>query len=204
MKAPRTQKPLIRRLLHAGSRAIRGILAIKDTPHRISWGVAIGTFVAYLPIVGIQMLIGAAICKLCKANVLASLPLAWITNPLTIAPIYFGLFLLGGVFTGDTMTYTDMIALIEEINKAGIFSMDGLSTTVGLFANIFWPIFIGGVIVGIVNGALFYYLTLKLITAYQKKRAERKSKWHAISQGHITAIEPSQKVNVQPDTQDRE
>ena len=49
-------------------------MVIQDSPHRIAWGVAIGTVVAYLPIVGIQMVIGAIICYIMRANVLASIP----------------------------------------------------------------------------------------------------------------------------------
>ena len=104
--------------MHRFWRGLRGIIVIQDTPHRIAWGVAIGTFVAYLPIVGIQMLIGAFVCWLFRANVIASLPMAWITNPVTIVPIYYGLFVLGGVFTGDEMSYEQMKVLISQINDA--------------------------------------------------------------------------------------
>ena len=157
MKAPITKKSISRKMRHSIYRACRGILAIKDRPQRIAWGVAIGTFVAYLPIVGVQMIVGAIICKIFKANILASLPLAWITNPVTVGPIYYLLFLLGGVFTGDTMTYVEMEGIVAEIAEAGIFSVDGLETTITLFAKIFWPTFIGGAIFGLCNAVIFYF-----------------------------------------------
>ncbi|NRA40171.1 MAG: DUF2062 domain-containing protein [Planctomycetes bacterium] len=167
---------------HSIYRACRGILAIKDRPQRIAWGVAIGTFVAYLPIVGVQMIVGAIICKIFKANILASLPLAWITNPVTVGPIYYLLFLLGGVFTGDTMTYVEMEGIVAEIAEAGIFSVDGLETTITLFAKIFWPTFIGGAIFGLCNAVIFYFMTLKFVLHYQKRRSDRKSKWKRITE----------------------
>ena len=180
MKAPASRKSQIRKFNHRVWRGIRGIIVIQDSPHRIAWGVAIGTLVAYLPIVGIQMLVGAFVCFLVRANVLASIPMAWITNPVTIVPIYYLLYLLGGVFTGDEMTYADMENIIEQINQAGIFTSEGLGITIDLVLGIFWPTFIGGFIVGTANGILFYFLTLKIVHLYQLKRHNRRLAWKEI------------------------
>lgn len=194
MKPPVSRKSRIRKFNHRLWRGIRGILVIQDSPHRIAWGVAIGTVVAYLPIVGIQMIIGAVICYLLRANVLASIPMAWITNPVTIVPIYYMLYLLGGVFTGDSMSYDDMELIIDQINQAGIFSSEGLGITFDLVVGIFWPTFIGGLIVGTINGAIFYMLTIKIVSLYQLKRHKRKLAWkEIIEQQHSSDVQPQEK-----------
>ena len=189
MKAPNTRKSIIRRSGHAFYRGLRSILVIRDSPHRIAWGVAIGTFVAYLPIVGIQMVIGALLCKIMRANILASIPMAWITNPLTIVPIYYLLYVFGGLFTNDSMTYAEMEIIVGSINEAGVFTWNGLTITIDLFGNIFWPILIGGVIVGLVNGALFYAIVLKIVSVYQLRRSNRRAGWRKkTEQGQDTDV----------------
>lgn len=193
MQPPNTRKSILRRFGHRVYRLCRSIVVIQDSPHRIAWGVAIGTFVAYLPIVGIQMIVGAIMCKLMRANILASIPMAWITNPLTIVPIYFGLFLLGGLATGDTMTYTEMQTLIKQINEAGIWTMDGISQTIDLIGRIFLPLMIGGVVVGVINGVLFYMLTLKAVAAYQRRRSRRRLTWQKKHErASISGVEPEE------------
>ena len=72
------------------------ILHVDDTPHRIALGVAIGMFVAWTPTIGFQMGLTVLLCALFRANKLVGVPLVWISNPLTIIPVYF-------VFTRSTI-----------------------------------------------------------------------------------------------------
>lgn len=153
--------------------AWRRVLTLDDSPHSIALGVLIGTIVAYQPIVGFQMIVGAIICKLIGANVIASLPLAWITNPVTIIPIYYLTYRLGVVFTGDEpITYDDVAALWTAIGEMGF--VDGVVEGTRMLLGIFWPMVVGGLIVGVVNGAIFYVLVRRLVTAYQSRSIHRR------------------------------
>ena len=77
---------------------------ISDTLHKAdvwhfnrryaSRAVLIGVFCAFLPI-PMQMLIAALICIFAKANLPLSMVCVWITNPLTIAPIFYSTYRLG-------------------------------------------------------------------------------------------------------------
>ena len=148
--------------------AWRRVLTLDDSPHSIALGVFIGTVVAYQPIVGFQMIVGAIVCKLIGANVIASLPIAWITNPVTIVPIYYATYRLGVVFTGDTpITYEDIAALWTAIGELGM--LDGLIEGTRMLLGIFWPMVVGGLLIGVVNGILFYVLVRRLVTAYQAR-----------------------------------
>lgn len=148
--------------------AWRRVLTLDDSPHSIALGVFIGTVVAYQPIVGFQMIVGAIVCKLIRANVIASLPLAWITNPVTIIPIYYVTYRLGVVFTGDApITYDDIAALWTAIGELGLF--EGIIEGTRMLLGIFWPMVLGGLLIGVVNGALFYVLVRRLVTAYQAR-----------------------------------
>ena len=81
------------------------VLHVDDTPHRIALSVAIGIFVTWTPTIGLQMIITVLLCWLFRANKVVGVPFVWISNPLTIVPIYYpnyvvGCWLLGGEY-GD-------------------------------------------------------------------------------------------------------
>lgn len=54
----------------------------------VAFGLALGVFVAFMPILG-QMLVAAALAILFRVNLPISVMAVWLTNPLTIAPIYY-------------------------------------------------------------------------------------------------------------------
>jgi len=61
--------------------------------------VLIGTFCAFIPL-PIQMFLALALCIWARANLPLTMGIVWLTNPLTIAPVFlatyhFGAFLLG-------------------------------------------------------------------------------------------------------------
>lgn len=56
--------------------------------------VFIGIFCAFLPI-PFQMLIAIPICIWVRANLPISVISVWITNPVTVAPIFYGTYLFG-------------------------------------------------------------------------------------------------------------
>jgi uncharacterized protein len=143
------------------------VVAIEDSPHSIAAGVFVGTVVAYQPIVGLQMIIGAIACRLLRINVVASLPLAWITNPFTVVPIFYATYKLGAVFTGGDAGYDEVRAVFDTIGDLGCWQ--GAVQGTQLLADIFWPMVLGGAIVGVVNGAIFYVLVLRLVRSYQAR-----------------------------------
>ena len=59
-----------------------------------SRAVLIGVFCAFIPL-PMQMFIAAIICILAKANLPLSIACVWITNPLTMAPIFYATYRLG-------------------------------------------------------------------------------------------------------------
>jgi len=68
----------------------------------ISKAFAVGLFFAFLPM-PFQMLLAAPAAIIVSSNLPISIALVWITNPLTIAPIYYGCYKLGSYLLGIEM-----------------------------------------------------------------------------------------------------
>ncbi|RMG31019.1 MAG: DUF2062 domain-containing protein [Gammaproteobacteria bacterium] len=70
-------------------------------------GVAIGLFCALLPLPG-QMVAAAALAILFRANLPTAVVLVWLTNPLTIPPVFFAAYLFGCYLLGKPPVVADL------------------------------------------------------------------------------------------------
>ena len=100
------------------------ILHVDDSPHRIALGVAIGFFCGWTPAIGIQMMMVLVLATLLRANKLVGLPIVWITNPLTAAPVYYFNWLVGrgltsGILRHDQATRESFIKTVESFGGFG-------------------------------------------------------------------------------------
>ncbi|MEQ8859818.1 MAG: DUF2062 domain-containing protein [Pseudomonadales bacterium] len=59
-------------------------------------GVAAGLFIALTPTVGVQTLLMLGVSMVLRANFPAAFIVSWISNPLTVAPLYYLFYQLGG------------------------------------------------------------------------------------------------------------
>jgi uncharacterized protein (DUF2062 family) len=83
MLGPRLQEPS---LWHINRRAC-------------STAVALGVFCAFIP-VPFQMLIAAIFAIWLRANILVAVPMVWISNPITLGPIFYFCYLIGAEILG--------------------------------------------------------------------------------------------------------
>ncbi|MDR3077628.1 MAG: DUF2062 domain-containing protein, partial [Planctomycetota bacterium] len=90
----------IRQLKFTTNRVFRALGKASGTPHQIALGVAVGFFVGWLPIVGIQMAVAVIICQIVGANKVVPIFPVWLTNPATIVPIYSFNYWIGWLLTG--------------------------------------------------------------------------------------------------------
>ncbi len=72
----------------------------KGTPGQRARGLAIGVFSGSFPLFGLQTLIGIALAKTFKANLLLAGIGTWISNPFTYIPIYWINFKVGSFLIG--------------------------------------------------------------------------------------------------------
>ena len=178
--APRTKRPWWAAVAWLGRRLWRLAVHANDNPQRIAVGVAIGLFIGWLPLVGIQTIIAAVVCWIVRANFAASVPGVWLSNPLTMVPMYLLNNWVGSLFYGKRISWQEM----QEI-WAGIAEMGIWEGTVYLCTSI-WditaPMLIGGCIIGLIVGVPGYFLSLRAAFAIQRRRHERKERYRRSSE----------------------
>jgi uncharacterized protein (DUF2062 family) len=91
--------------MHGASTWLERHPRIADSLHRtgclrfdhrtVSRGVGIGLFIALTPTVGFQILMMLGACLVLRGNFPVAFLASWISNPLTMAPLYFGYHALG-------------------------------------------------------------------------------------------------------------
>lgn len=175
-KRPRREKAAIRaqkrKTLYA--RMVRWLLEHQGTPHSVALGFAVGMFVALTPTVGVQMILGAAIAQLLRANRLLPVALAWITNPFTIVPIYYFNYRVGQIFMGGDSEKGRQF--IESLSKVSLLDFDHFISTMGSmlskFGGIALVLWVGSLIVASVAAAISYPVVRRIVEVERKKLAK--------------------------------
>jgi uncharacterized protein (DUF2062 family) len=147
------------------------ILHADDPPHRLALGIAVGIFVTFTPLMGIQMLLSVFLAWLLKANKVVGVPIVWISNPLTFIPIYYPCYALGcKLLATPVYTWQEFTTLWQAVvdpNKSWgekvRFGWDSLVDFIG-------PLFLGCLIVATIAGLLTYYISLFAIRQYRLAR----------------------------------
>jgi len=108
-----------------------------------SLAVALGIFCAFIP-VPFQMLIAAAMAVWIRANILVAVPLVWISNPLTMAPMFYFCYL-----TGAALLDTEPSGFDFELSFAWLIHE---------LAAIWQPFLLGCLVVGMLASLLCFVL----------------------------------------------
>jgi uncharacterized protein (DUF2062 family) len=173
---------------------LRRVLALDDTPHAIALGAAIGMLVGLTPTVGLQtaevILFALLTRKLFYFNRAAALTVIYVSNPLTLAPIYYGLYCVGCCFVPGEATLERFQQILTFDGFSGWWqALTELSTDIGL------PLAIGTLCVAPVAAIATYPLTRLLLQRYRggnhPKNEETASTEQQSSQSNI---EPAPKV----------
>ena len=120
----------------------------------IAKAFAIGLFCAFLPIPGHTILV-AILSMMLSANILLSILVVWVNNPITMLPIYYFTYKIGASIIGI------------EIDPEFEFSFGYLMDNLGSATLAMW---IGGLITSIVAAILGYF---SIISIYKYKALKR-------------------------------
>jgi len=111
---------------------------------------AVGLFFAWVP-VPFQMVLAAGGAILFSANLPLSVALVWLTNPLTMPPMFYGAYKLGAFVLGEEMQHFEMELSFEWIEHE---------------MSLIWePFLLGCFIIGVAS-SLLGYIGIKLMWRY--------------------------------------
>lgn len=181
---------MVRRIRINALRWWRRIISLDDTPESISVSVAIGVFIAWTPTIGLQMIISFFLCWIARVNRVAGPLMAWITNPLTIVPIFYVNYVVGrAVLPGKGLhgdAYERISTAFDTLIEVGLWDYLSFNTEkLGVAFDAFWaigaeilvPMVVGSILLGLVLGAASYPLTVRSVRAFQKRRDAKRKKW---------------------------
>lgn len=160
-------------------RWLRVLIPLHTSPRRIALGVSIGVLIAFSPFIGFQMGLALVLAAILNASRIAAVAGVWVTNPVTMGPIFALTYAVGRPFW-----FTSPDVGLSELSQAigggsGVFSVvavfTGFQSIFGLGSQIVMPMIIGGLLVGAVAGALCY-LPVRVAASTIHRSRRRKSR----------------------------
>jgi uncharacterized protein (DUF2062 family) len=136
-------------------------LRLKDSPEEIARGLGIGVLMGFTPTLGIQTISAIFVAAIFKGNKFLAALGAGITNPLTIPFFYTGTYKIGSAVLGNPLDFS----FLSHPTFQDFWSIGN---------DLFLALWVGGLIVGIPSGIIFYFLGLwaapRLIKQYAKAK----------------------------------
>ena len=141
-------------------------IRLRGLPEEIAKGIALGIFIGMTPTFGFQMLIAIFFAYLLRKNRLAAILGVWVTNPVTAPVIYAIEYEMGRILLG-----------MERAHLPLKFSWEAYAD---LGWNIMYPLWVGGILTGIILGLLSYFITLRIVPIVKNVRIPRwpRRHWH--------------------------
>ena len=152
---------------------------LPDTPQKISRGIWAGVFVCFTPLFGLHFLFAFIIARLIRGNVFAAIMATFFGNPITFPPIGYVSITLGAwmldlppdrsVHLGQKFAdaSVDLWNNFLAIFTSARIDWDGLRV---FYDDVFFPYLVGGILPGLITATVAYYLSVPVISAYQKRR----------------------------------
>ncbi len=167
------------------------LIRLRGSPQAIAGGVAVGLIVAFTPTVGFQIPLALGLATLLGANRAVAIVPVWITNPITVPPIYGFTYYLGNYFWAGPAP-SAVARAMADVAK-GLESLDFLAfreqfaSFMALGADVFIAMWIGGLLVGFFAAAIAYPLTVRAVTQLRAQRAWRKRRRAARRRAAVAA-----------------
>jgi len=131
----------------------------------VSGAFAVGIFLAWIP-VPFQMVLSAVAAIIVRVNLPISVVLVWITNPVTMPPMFYFAYKVGTWILGQTPQETKFKLTMEWITQ----SID----------EIWQPLLLGSFVVGIICSLLSFVIIrslwrFKVIQNWKERKAKRRA-----------------------------
>lgn len=142
---------------------LRNLAGLDDSSHKIALGLALGIFIGFLPIMGIQMAVVLPFAILFRGNKTAAIGGVWVSNPVTFIPIYYMNYKVGLLLSDyHRMTWEHFTELFQTLNLASL---------VQLGKEMLYPLILGSFIVAVVSAVPTYFVTRLLVSRNRRRQA---------------------------------
>ena len=145
---------------------------LRGDPHSLALGTAIGVFIGISPTVPLHTVMIIGITLALRASTLAALLLTMVvSNPLTMAPLYYLCWLVGDMVLPGRLTWDRILVVLETLKNSGF--MDSLTLLSQLGGNAIVVMLAGGVIIGLPLAIASYFLSRRFFIQIQQKRRRK-------------------------------
>jgi uncharacterized protein (DUF2062 family) len=129
----------------------------------VSGAFCCGLFWAFIPI-PLQMLASAASAIVFRVNLPIAVALVWLTNPLTMPPVFYFNYVVGAKLLGEPITVTDFDASVAWLES--------------VIAQIWEPLLLGSLVSGTLAGLIGYagmrgFWRWHVLRQYRRRQASR-------------------------------
>lgn len=154
------------------------VLHIDDSPERIAGGVFAGILIAYTPLLGLHFLVALLVSMIFRVNKFATLSFIWVSNVVTLIPIYYPSYILGRKILNlinpqPAMTREELLdcfkVIFNQLSLNSLIEPAFWQSFWYLFTRIGLELFVGGLILGTIVASLAYKLTVRSITRHRRK-----------------------------------
>ena len=136
------------------------VLRMPGTPYSLAAGFACGVAVSFTPLIGFHLVLAAVLAYLMRANIIASWAGTIIGNPWTFPFIFILLFKVGSYLT-------------EMFGLQNWFFAGEAVTGFGQFTHHFFPMVIGGMVMGVISWGVSFGLAYWAVVSWRRHRARR-------------------------------
>jgi uncharacterized protein (TIGR03546 family) len=138
---------------------LSSLLKLNNTPPEIALGVSIGVAIAVMPLYGFHTLLCVIFALLIpRANKIAILIGTNISLPPTVPFISWAGYSIGRLILG------------KEYPAVSLSDLKGI--TLKKMLDLYYPLFIGSLILGLFLAVIFYFLTLWVVKKWKKPKGE--------------------------------
>lgn len=156
---------------------------LPDPPERISRGIFVGVFTTFTPLYGLHFIVAFLLARLFRGNVIAALMATFFGNPLTYLPIAAISLRAGHWILGEGHFRDNGHGIMRSFARASDDLWDNFKAMFTddvakwgrlheFYDQVFLPFLIGGIIPGLIVGAIAYILSVPVIRSYQKRRVK--------------------------------
>ena len=157
---------------------LRWIIKLRGSPKAIAGGLGLGTFIAFTPTMGVQLILAVVVATFLNLNRPAAMIPVWITNPITVAPIYTFNYWLGcRIWDGPPIS--EVTGLFLDIGKTmarlEIWDIqEQIFAVLHMGKDVLIPLLLGSLFIGAIIGAVVYVFSLKLLSIVLTRREKKR------------------------------